>query len=111
MRLRGEVEHVRAAAGLAERANDAVDGVAVAEVAPVDGDPPAQVGDVVEGAARGRPHEGVDVRVQQHERVGQVGAHEAVRARDQHRPAGEVGAEVAPEGRHRVGGPQRVGSV
>ena len=57
----------------------------------------AQVRDVVQRAARGGADEGVDVRAQLDERVGQVRAHEAVRAGDEHGAPGVDVAEVALE--------------
>ena len=57
----------------------------------------AQVADVVQRAARGGAHERVDVRAELDERVGQVRAHEAVRAGDEHRPAAVDVAELALE--------------
>src|SRR5205823_5204139 len=107
--LRAEVEHIRAVGGcVAELADEVVDGGAVGEVGEVNLHAVAQVPDVVQGAARGGAHEGVDAGVEVNERLGQVRAHEAVGAGDEDGPAAEDVNELAAQGGQRVVGPRRV---
>ena len=91
-----EVEDEWPPGGL-EDAHDTIDRVAVREVSPVNGQPAAQVRDVVESAARRRPDEGVDVRLEAHQRLGQMGAHEAVGSCHEHGSAREDLADLAAE--------------
>ena len=97
MRLRAEVEDVRAIRRVAELAHEVVDRGAVGEIGEVHLELAAEVPDVVERAARGRAHERVDVGAERDERLGEVRAHEAVRSRHEHRAApvdvAEVGAQ------------------
>ena len=81
MRLGAEVEDVRPVGCVAELADEVVDRRAVGEVGEVDLQLAAEVPDVVEGAARRRAHEGVDVRAERDERLGEVRPHEPVGAR------------------------------
>ena len=98
VRLRAEVEDVRLVGRLAQLADEEVDRRLVGEVGEVHLELLAQVPDVVERAARGRAHERVDVRAELDERLGQVRAHEAVGAGDEHRASvvelGEVGSQA-----------------
>ena len=84
VRLRAEVEDVRPVGRLRELADQVVDRGLVGQVGEVDAQPVAERADVVQRAARGRTDEGVDVGAEVDERVGQVRAHEAVRAGDEH---------------------------
>ena len=72
---------------------------------------PPEVPDVVQRAAGGRAHEGVDVGAEVHERLGQVRAHEAVRAGDEDGPVGVGLAEVVLERDELVLGPGGLGRV
>ena len=83
----------------------------VGEVGPVDLQPVADLPDVVQGAARGGPDEGVDVGAEVAEPLGQVRAHEAVRARDEDGSVLVIGAEVLAQLRERLLCPDRVVSV
>ena len=68
----------------------------------------SQVPDVVESAARRRTDEGVDARAEHDERLGQVRAHESVRAGDEHGPSAVDGLELLPELGDAVVGPDSV---
>ena len=106
VRLRAEVEDVRLVRRLAQLLDEVVDRRLVGQVGEVHLQPAAQVPDVVQRAARGRAHERVHVRAELDERVGQVRAHEAVGARDEHRPAAVDVAELARGARRAVGSSQ-----
>ena len=95
--LRAQVEDERAIVLLGQVADQVVDRGAVGQVGEVDLQRVAQVADVVQRAARGRAHERVDVGAERDERFGQMRAHEAVRAGDEHRPAAVHGLELIPE--------------
>jgi hypothetical protein len=97
VRLGAEVENVRPVVGLEQVLDEVVDGRLVGEIGEVDAHPVAKVADVVERAARGGAHEGVDVGVELGQGLGQVRAHEAVGARDHARPAAEGSGEITPQ--------------
>jgi len=80
-----EVEHVRSVGRVTQLAHEVVDRGAVGEVGEVHLQLPTEVGDVVQRPARGCANERVDVGAERHERLGQVGPHEPVRAGDEHR--------------------------
>ena len=73
VRLRAEVEDERLVGRLQQvLPDDEVDRVLVGEVREVHLQPPAQVRDVAQRAARGGADEGVDVGAQLYERIGEV---------------------------------------
>ena len=98
VRLGAEVEDVRPVRRVLELADEVVDRRAVGQVGEVDLEPVAEVPDVVQRAARRRAHERVHVRAELDERIGQMRAHEAVGAGDEHSAAAvdvaEVGAKL-----------------
>src|SRR6185437_15996471 len=57
----------------------------------------AQRRDVVQRTARGGAHEGIDVRIERNERLGEVRAHETVSAGDEACAAAEEFAKVSPQ--------------
>jgi hypothetical protein len=99
VRLRAEMKDVGLVGGVAQLPHEVVDRGLVREVREVHLEPPAQVPDVVEGAARRRAHEGVDVGAELDERIGQVRAHESVGTRHENGASGielgEVGSQAA----------------
>ncbi len=97
VRLRAQVEDVRLVGRLAQLPDEVVDRGAVGQVGEVHLQLLAQVPDVVQRPARRGAHERVHVRAQLDERVGQVRAHEAVRAGDEHRPASVDVPELLPQ--------------
>ncbi len=111
VRLRAEVEDVGTVVQLAQLSDQVVDGRLVGEIGEVDDQLPVEVADVVQRAARGRAHEGVNVRVEGDERLRQVRAHEAVRSRDQAGSSCEEVAVVAAQRGQRLIRPGGVGSV
>ena len=108
VRLGAEVEEVRAVRRLLEVADHVVDRGAVGEVGEDDPHPVAQVGDVVQRAARGRAHEGDHVGSELDQRLGEVGAHEPVCAGDENGAAREGVTELLSQARDRLGRPQGV---
>ena len=102
VRLRGEVEHVRPVGCFAQATDRPVDRVTVGEVAPVNGDAPTMLRDVVEGSARRGTDEGVDVCAQTDKGVDEMRAHEAVGAGDERRASRQRLGELFS---------QRIGSV
>ena len=107
MRLRAQVKHVRLVRRLREVTHQIVDRRLVRQVGEDDSQPAAQVSDVVQRPGGGGSHEGDHVRVEMDERLGQVGAHEAVRSRDEHGAAGVGIAELAAQSVELSFGPGR----
>jgi hypothetical protein len=100
---------MRAVCQRVSRARVTVDGVAVGEIAPVNGQLAALVPYVVQRPARGRPNEHVNVGAKQDERLGHVRAHEAVGARDERGPPLVRVGEIAAQRFDGTTGPERGG--
>ena len=110
VRLRAQMEDVRPVrGGVAELLDEVVDGALVGQVGEVHLHPSAEMTDVVQRPARGGADERVHVGAELDERVGEVRAHEAVRARDERRPARVDVGELPTELGDGVLGPDRVG--
>lgn len=98
MSLRAEVEDVRPVVRRRLQLSDqVVDRGLVRQICEVHLEAVAKVPDVVQGATRGRAYEGVDGRSELDERVREVGAHEAVCTRHEHRATLVDVAEFASE--------------
>src|SRR5581483_5550014 len=97
VRLSTQMEHVRPVVGRPQVLHQVVDRRLVRQIREHRPDPAAQMPEVVQRAARRRPHERGDVRAQLHERVRQMRPHEPVRARHEHRPACVRVAVLLPE--------------
>ena len=111
VRLGAEVEDVRLVGDrVAQLLDEVVDRRLVGQVGELHLQPVAEVRDVVERAARRGADEGVHVGADLDERVGEVRAHEPVRAGDEHRAAGVGVAELATQVGEVVLGPDRVGT-
>src|SRR3954452_12513549 len=91
------MEDVRLVGRVQKLLHEVVDRRLVGEVGELDLQLFAQRRDVVQRTARGGAHEGMHIRTERDERLGEVGAHETVRARDEARTAGEEVAEVPPQ--------------
>ena len=102
VRLRAEVEHVRPVGRGDEVVADAVvDRRLVGQVREDDRQVVANVADVVERARRGRAHECDHVCAEADERLGEVRAHEPVRAGHEAGSVAVGGLEVLGAGRPR----------
>ena len=111
VRLGAEVEDVGPVRRLAQLADQEVDRRLVREVGEVHLELVPQVTDVVQRAARGGSDEGMNVRAEDDERVGQVGAHEPVGAGHEYRASVVELGEVALQLRERLLVPHGSGSV
>ncbi len=109
--LGAQVEDVRLVGRLLQLTHQVVDRGLVGEVGEVHLEPAAQVPDVVQRAARGGAHERVDVGADRDERLGQVRAHEAVGAGDQHGASAEDRPELVAQLGERLVGPLGVVAV
>lgn len=108
MSLGAEMEDEQRIRHGAEVLHEVVDRGTVGQVGEVHVQPLSQGGDVVESPTRRGAGEGVDVRAELDQRLGQVRADEPVRPRDENGPARVDGAELPVELLEPIGAPGRV---